>query len=150
MKTNHLAPAMISILFTFYIGDAFSRDYQGAGETSDSFILVDADQLRSMMLKGSTVAFIKTIRHYKTKKNLGLGADVQSEGYFMVVDCTDKSGVKFIDRRFYDSKLKIIKEIDYTEGGFNNLSKMSRTKITPGSAEFVAVDYACSWIEANK
>jgi hypothetical protein len=72
MKMLLLAPAVISLFLIFYIGDAFSRDYQGAGETSDSFILVDADQLRSMMLKGSTIAFIKTIRHYKTQKILGL------------------------------------------------------------------------------
>ena len=150
MKMYHPALAIISILLATHVGDAFSRDYQRAGEVSDSFILVDVDQLRSMMLKGWTVAFVKTVRHYKTKKNLGLGAEVQSEGYFMVADCTDKGGVKFIDRRFYDSNLKIIKEIDYTEGDFNNLSKMSRTKIIPGSAEFIAVDYACSWIEANK
>lgn len=70
LQFQKLLAIIIASASILYTNNAIPRKYQAAGETTDSVILVDADQLKEGIKLNSNLAFIKFIHHYKQKEVL--------------------------------------------------------------------------------
>lgn len=78
-----------------------------------------------MRLK-SNFTFIRFIRRYKQPRGLGLEAEVQSEGQFIAAECSEKSSIRLMGRRFFDTRLKVIKTVEYTQGAAKDIASIRK------------------------
>jgi hypothetical protein len=131
--------------------DAFARDYTVAGETNDAGILVDRDQLKSMK-QMYPIVVIKWIKHWKSPRDYGLKDKVLSEGFDSWADCRQRDALLTTAHRFHAPDLSQLKNIEFTDfSDKDNFLKGARRDEAPvGSAAAIALDYACSWAEANR
>jgi len=138
----------ISLLIPF---TSHARDYTVAGETNDAGILVDRDQLKSMKQIYPMVV-IKWIKHWKSPRDYGLKDKVLSEGFDSWADCRKRDAVLTTAHRFHAPDLSQLKNIEFTDlSDQDNFLKGARRDEAPvGSAAAIALDYACSWAEANR
>jgi hypothetical protein len=146
---HYIIRFFIALLFIPYI--AHANDYAQAGQTSDAVILVDRDQLKAMKTAYPMVV-IKWIKHWRLPKDYGLKDKVMSESFDSYADCGRRDAIITTAHRLNAPDFSLIKSIEFTKftDRDNPLKGARRDEAPPGSPQAMALDYACSWSEANR
>lgn len=138
---------ILAMVLTLVSGSAVASDYAVAGTYVDATILVKTTQLKSMM-DAYPMTLIKWTKIWNKSHDYGLNELVQAEGFDSFADCTDKTGFKTSEQRFHSSTGNIIKTVMLYKG--KDFLSGPRTTISPGSPESIVLEFACSWLAANR
>lgn len=146
MKIKIQAAILVGLLSS---GAAVARDYAVAGKTVDATIVVDRAQLKSLLEAWPHVV-LKWAKHWKEPRDYGLGKPVQAEGFDSMADCSDRSEIETIEHRFLAEDASILKKVEFGDRDAKSIKGIHRDAVIAGSPESIALDYACSWLDANR
>lgn len=149
---------IVSVFAMLQSGGVLSRDYQYAGANQGVGVLVETEQLKSCLGVYPLVC-IKWIKHYRTPRDYGLEQKVVSEGMDSFAVCDRRTVIRTAQKRFNalgPDGYETIKVVDLSKpmkkgADFSAYIQSLRAEpIEPNSPAAIAVEYACTWADANK